>query len=193
MIFLKFEKFIICGEDRDSLGNIKNALVSNGYIYIGYAKESYSILRHIRSHAPDLVIIDISKKFSELKKVLEVINEELLCTCILLMDIKNDEAIEFVKKTSIMTYLVKPIYNEILLQIVELTHTNFQRIMEYEEKIKKLNNTIENRKTLEKAKWILVEQKKITEAEAYEWIKKKSRDNRKPMVEIADAIILTNA
>lgn len=190
---MKFEKFIICGEDKNSLGNIKNALVANGYIYIGYAKETYSILRHIRSHTPDLIIIDIfSKKFSEIKQILEVINEEILCTCILIMDIRNDEAIDFLKKTSIMTYLIKPIYNEILLQIVELTLMNFKRILEYEEKIKKLNATLENRKLLEKAKWLLVEQKNITEAEAYEWIKKKSRDNRKPMIEIASAIILTN-
>jgi Response regulator with putative antiterminator output domain len=189
---LKFEKFIICGEDKSSLVNIKNALVANGYIYIGYAKETYSILRHIRSHAPDLVIIDVSKRFSEIKQILEVVNEEFLCACILIMDIKNEEAMEFLKRTSIMTYLLKPIYNEILIQIAELTVVNFKRILEYEDKIKKLNVTLENRKLLEKAKWILVEKKNITEAEAYEWIKKKSRDNRKPMIEIASAIILTN-
>ncbi|MFZ5986536.1 MAG: ANTAR domain-containing response regulator, partial [Bacillota bacterium] len=59
------------------------------------------------------------------------------------------------------------------------------------QKVKKLNDTLESRKIVEKAKWILVEQNGLSEAEAYEAIKKKSRDNRMPMKSIAEALILT--
>jgi response regulator NasT len=57
--------------------------------------------------------------------------------------------------------------------------------------VKKLNDTLESRKAVEKAKWILVEKEGYTESEAYEAIKKKSRNNRITMKEIAEAIILT--
>ena len=90
-----------------------------------------------------------------------------------------------------MTYVTKPVFEEIINQIAELSILNFKRVWEYEQKVKKLNDTLENRKIIEKAKWILVEEKGLSEAEAYELIKKTSRDNRIPMRYIADAIILT--
>lgn len=191
MSSLESAKFIVCGDDKNALGSIKNTLSSDGYSYIGYVKEPFSILRAIRSHSPQIVIIDVCRRFIELKPVLEVIDEEMLTACVLVLDFRSDEIFEFLKKTHVMTYITKPVYEEALLQMVDLALVNFNRVTQYEEKIRKLNSTLESRKLIEKAKWILVEKEKMNETEAYEWIKKRSRDSRIPMKDIANAIILT--
>lgn len=188
---LESAKFIICGEDKRTLGSIKNTMVSEGFSYIGYIKEPFSILRAIRTHSPQIVIIDLSRKFTELRPILEVIDEEKLTACILALDLRSDEIFEFINKSSVMTYITKPVYDEAILQMVDIAMVNFHRVTQYEEKVRKLNDTLENRKLIEKAKWILVEQQKFSESEAYEWIKKRSRDSRTPMRDIANAIILT--
>jgi response regulator NasT len=77
--------------------------------------------------------------------------------------------------------------------MAEFSLINYNRIIEYEKKLKKLNNSIETKRIIDKAKWLLVEQDSMTETEAYEKIKKKSRDNRIPMRNIAEAIILTRS
>jgi len=184
-------KFIVSGDDKNALGSIKNTLSADGYNYIGYVKEPFSVLRAIRSHSPQFVIIDVCRRFIELKPVLEVIDEEMLAACVLLLDFRSDEVFEYIKKTHVMTYITKPVYEEALLQMVDLALVNFNRVSQYEEKIRRLNSTLENRKLIEKAKWILVEKEKMNEIEAYEWIKKRSRDSRMPMKDIANAIILT--
>lgn len=184
-------KFIVSGEDRQLLAGIKNVLAANGHIYLGYSKEPFNILRHIRSNTPDLIIIEACNKFKELKPILEIIDEELLTACILILDIRSDEVLELLGKSRVITYVTKPAYNELVLQIADSVLVNFKRVLEYEQKIKKLNNTLESRKYIEKAKWLLVEQEGMTEAEALEVLRKKSRDNRMSMREIAEAIILT--
>jgi Response regulator with putative antiterminator output domain len=187
---LEYSKFIILGQDKKGLSVIKNALASSGHIFVGYSADPSNILRYVRSIRPDLLIMELCDNFKDLKPVIEVMDEELLGACILLMDSRDDSVFEFLRNTRVATYLAKPVFEEVLLQIVDLALGNLVRIREYELKLKKLNNTLENRKVIEKAKWILVEQDGYTEDDAYEIIKKKSRDNRIAMREIADAIIL---
>ena len=184
-------KFIVSGQDKKQLTQVKNTLTSNGNIFVGYSSDPVNILRHIRSIQPDLVIFELSVNFRDLKETIRVIDEELLAACILLLDSRNEEVFEFLRNTRIVSYLSKPVIDYVLLQIVDLSMSNFLRIKEYEDKLRQLNNTLENRRVIEKAKWILVEQDGCTEMDAYKIIKKKSRDNRISMNEIAEAIILT--
>jgi AmiR/NasT family two-component response regulator len=57
-------------------------------------------------------------------------------------------------------------------------------------KSKVIQEELETRKRLERAKGILMRQQKITEEEAYLRLQKYSMDNRKSMREVAEAIIL---
>lgn len=187
---MEYAKFLISGQDKKVLTGIRNTLSSSGHIFVGYSSNPMNVIRHVRSLQPDLLIVEVSGGFKELKQSIEIIDEELLTACILLLEARNDDIFEFLKTTRIATYVAKPVFDEVLLQIADLSFNNLNRIREYEEKIRQLNNTLENRKIIEKAKWILVEQDGFSELDAYEAIKKKSRDNRISMREIADAIIL---
>ena len=58
-------------------------------------------------------------------------------------------------------------------------------------KTKIIQEELETRKKVEKAKGILMKEQKISEGEAYNLIRKSSMDKRVPMKDIAEAIILT--
>ncbi len=59
-------------------------------------------------------------------------------------------------------------------------------------KTKVIQEELESRKIIEKAKGILMKDKKMGESEAYRLLQKYSMDNRKSMREVAEAIILSN-
>lgn len=184
-------KFILSGEDKKLLSAIKSTLSQNGYVYTGYTKEPNNLLRHIRSLTPELAIIGINGRFKELRPVLEIMDEELLSACVLVLNSRTDEAIQFCNASRVFSYIVTPVYDDMMVQISDMALANYKRVAEYEGKIKKLNDNLETRKYVEKAKWILVEQQGYSEAKALEVIRKKSRENRLPMRNVAEAIILT--
>lgn len=184
-------KFILAGEDKKALATMKNALVQSGHLFLGYTREQNGLLRHIRSLEPELLIMEVGSSFPTIRSILEVVDDELLCACILVLESRNEEVFEFLRQTRVITYVAKPVFDEVMLQIADISISNYQRILEYEEKVRKLNATLESRKLIEKAKWILVEQSSYTEGEAYEAIQRKSRENRIPMRQVAEAIILT--
>ncbi len=183
-------KYIVTGQDKNSLAAIKQILCSCGHIFLGYSQETQNILRHIRRTSPDVVIIEAYNDFTELRPLLEILDEELLAVCILVVKEKTDEICEFLWNTRNVGLITLPVNEESVMQIVDMSYLNFRRILDYEEKVKKLNEALENRKIVERAKWVLVEDNGISENDAYELIRKRSRDGRLPMREIAEAILM---
>lgn len=71
-------------------------------------------------------------------------------------------------------------------------HFAARRYMErkqWEQERKQLQSRLEDRKWIDMAKAILSDLKQISEAEAYDLLRKKAMDERKRMVDVATAIV----
>ena len=73
----------------------------------GIREDSASILRFVRSISPDIVIIDAGNSFGSIKSVVEIIDEELLAACILLLESRSDDISGLLSKTRIVTYIAQ--------------------------------------------------------------------------------------
>lgn len=184
-------EFCLFGEDKQTLLKFKNTLVTGGSTYLCSIKETGKLLTIIRGYTPDLVIIEVVNKFEELKPTLEVIDQETMAACILILDERTNQIMDFLTRSKVISYIIKPVSDDSIMHAIDLSILNFSRVLRYEKKFVQLNEMLKSRRVVEKAKWILVEQDGLTEFEAYETIRKKSRDNRLPMLKIAEAIILS--
>ncbi len=59
-------------------------------------------------------------------------------------------------------------------------------------KTRVVEQELKSRKTIEKAKEILMQRRNMSGDEAYRWIRKRSMDARKSMIDIAEAIVLSD-
>lgn len=91
----------------------------------------------------------------------------------------------------VMGYLIKPLREADLLPALELSISRHGEFMALRRENENLKETLRVRKTIERAKGIIMERHRLSEPEAFSLIQRKSMDARKPMVEIASAIILT--
>ena len=87
-------------------------------------------------------------------------------------------------------YLVKPFTGEQLKPAIELALVNFEKSKELEAKIQQMNEALESRKIVERAKGILMRQTGIDEEAAYLKLQKTARNENRKLVEVARAIIL---
>jgi response regulator NasT len=98
--------------------------------------------------------------------------------------------IERAKRAGVMGYLVKPLRAEELSPAIELAITRFQDFAALRQENSTLKETLESRKHIERAKGLLMEQRNLSEDQAYTLMKKASMNLRKPMADVAQAIIL---
>jgi response regulator NasT len=103
----------------------------------------------------------------------------------------DPDLIQRAKEAGVMAYLAKPLREEDLMPAVELAVSRFEEFMALRKENEDLKRTLEGRKLIERAKGILMERDKISEQQAFTQIQRASMNTRRPMAEIAEAILLS--
>lgn len=166
------------------------ALTERGFEVVGEGKSGRDALRLAQAVTPDVILMAVGLPDMDGISAASKIMKERAAPIVLLTSHYEPGTIERAKAAGVMAYLVKPLREEELLPAVELAISRFEEFMSLRKENENLKRTLEARKTIERAKGILMKQQDLSEAEAFSLIQKKSMDMRKPMVEIAHAIIL---
>ncbi|KNY26990.1 ANTAR domain-containing response regulator [Pseudobacteroides cellulosolvens] len=183
------EKYIVAAADNPSQISIRNILNPYGFMFLGNCSDSISLLRLIRSYNPDFVVIDMGRQLRDIMPVIDTIDDEMLCACILVGQNKDVEIEDLQEKSKIVTLCPKPLSKDLFIHTVEMALLSFKRILKLDRKLREMTENYETRKAVERAKWILMEREGISENDAYERMRKKSMDTRTPIKALAEAII----
>jgi response regulator NasT len=183
------EKYVIAAADNPSQIAIRNILNPIGYIFLGYCSDAISLLRLVRSYHPDFVVVDSGIKISDIRNTLETMDDELLCPCIIIGDIRDNNLTDLVENSKSVSICPRHMLRELLVHTVEMANISYKRVSQLNMKLKEMTDNYETRKTVERAKWVLMNRDGMTEKDAYDRIRKKSMDNRMSMKDIAEAIV----
>jgi two-component system, response regulator PdtaR len=88
-----------------------------------------------------------------------------------------------------MAYLVKPFARHELVPAIELAVSRFAEVQALENEVASLQEKLETRKAVDRAKGLLMTKQKMTEPEAFRWIQRTAMDRRTTMRAVADAVI----
>ena len=169
--------------------DLKESLEAMGHDVVAQAGDGREAAKLIRQFNPDLVILDIKMPH---KSGIELAREMAdKYPVILLTAYSEKHLVEQARDAGVMAYLSKPFIEANLAPAIALSVKHFMERSSLEHKVSKLKEELESRKTIERAKGLLMESQHLTEAEAYTRIRKMSMDKNKTMQEIAQAIILT--
>jgi response regulator NasT len=120
----------------------------------------------------------------------KVLTEEQIAPVLLLTAYSERELIDAAREAGVVAYLVKPFREAELLPAMEIALARFQEFEELRREVEDLRDALETRKLVERAKGILMDTQGLTEAEAFRRIQQISMNTRRPMREVASAILL---
>ena len=98
--------------------------------------------------------------------------------------------IERATKAGVMALLLKPVRAAEVSPAIELAVSRFKDFYALQQENESLKESLESRKIIERAKGLLMEQRGFSEKQAYSLIKKTSMNMRKPMADVAQAILV---
>ncbi|HID87304.1 MAG TPA: ANTAR domain-containing protein, partial [Anaerolineae bacterium] len=104
----------------------------------------------------------------------------------------DEDLVQRAKEAGVVGYIVKPFRESDLAPAIEVVLARFQEFRALEQEVADLKEALETRKLVDRAKGILMDTQGLTEAAAFRRIQKMSMDTRRPMKEIAQAIIITH-
>ncbi|HNP85431.1 MAG: response regulator [Chloroflexi bacterium SZAS-1] len=171
--------------------NLKETLVSLGYLVVGEAGDGVSVVNLARELRPDLVIMDIKMPKLDGIQAAKMLTEDKIAPVLLLTAYSDRELVDRAREAGVVNYIVKPFRDAELLPAIEIAMARYAEFQEIDKKIGDLQETLETRKLVERAKGVLMDTQGLKEQEAFRKIQQLSMNTRKSMREIAQAILLT--
>lgn len=168
-----------------------NELLSEaGYEVVGEASDGFDAVEICRKKHPDLVLMDIKMPLLDGLAAAKIIRSENLAETVMMMTAYSErEFVEQAKDCGVGGYLVKPIDEKSLIPNIEVAVNRSREIGKLRKDIEKVNGRLESRAVTEKAKGLLMEQQKMTEQEAYDYIRKLSQTKHLSMKRVAEMIL----
>jgi two-component system, response regulator PdtaR len=172
--------------------DLREMLTNLGYLVVGEVADGKSAVNQARELRPDVVIMDIRMPDMDGIEAAKVLTEERIAPVVLLSAYSQRELVQRAREAGVVAYLVKPYREEELSPAIEVALARFAEFKDLQKQVSDLQEALETRKLVDRAKGILMDKQGLTEAEAFRKIQKMSMDNRKPMKDVAEAIILAH-
>ncbi len=170
--------------------DIKEILEGQDYEVVGEASDGQVAVELARKLKPDVIIMDIRMPNLDGIEAAKILTQEEIAPIIFLTAYSDKELVEKAKEVGVISYIVKPFKESDLFPAIEMAIARFKEFQLLRKEVEDLKDALETRKLVDRAKGFLMDREGLKEHEAFRLIQKASMDKRKPMKEIAQAIIL---
>ncbi|MCW5941690.1 MAG: response regulator [Fimbriimonadaceae bacterium] len=186
-------RVLIADDDPIIRLDLKQMLENLEYDVVAEADDGQKAVEAARETTPDVCILDVKMPVMDGIEAVDIITAENIAPAILLTAYSDRELIDRAKAAGVFAYLVKPFKPSDLPPAIEVARSRFEQNNALTKEVADLNERLEARKLVDRAKGILMAQHGLDEAEAYRRIQLQSMNSRKSMREIAEAIILAQS
>lgn len=169
--------------------DLKEIMEEEGYEVVGETGRGDEAVELVRQHRPDLAILDIKMPGMDGLAAAREISAERLCAVLILTAFSQRDLIEQARNAGALAYLVKPFQKSELLPAIEMAIGRFAEMKALDEQVKSLEESLEVRKAVERAKGILMDELGWKENDAFAWIRSTAMRERVKMLDVAQRVI----
>ncbi len=156
-------------------------LEEKGYRVVGEASDGRRAIELVRKLRPDLVILDVKMPELDGLEAARRIQEAYPVPVVMLTAYSERELVRRAQQAGVK--------EEDLVPTIEVALARFADLRAGAHRIAELEGELEARKLVERAKGVLMKRLGLTEEEAYHRIQSEARRTRRPMREVAEAIL----
>lgn len=186
-------RVLIADDDPIIRLDLKQILENLDYEVVAEAGDGQQAVELAREKMPDVCILDVKMPVMDGIDAVDIITEEGIAPTILLTAYSDKELIDRAKAAGVFAYLVKPFKPSDLPPAIEVARSRYEQNLQLSKEVGNLQERLEARKAVDRAKGILMDEQGLGEAEAYRRIQQQSMNLRKSMREVAEAIILAKS
>jgi len=169
--------------------DLKETLEEEGYEVVGETGLGDEAVRLVKELRPELAILDIKMPGMDGLTAARAITAERLCAVLILTAFSQRELVEQARDAGALAYLVKPFQKSELIPAIEMAIGRYQELMSLSDSVRGLEQQLETRKVVERAKGVLMDRHGMAEADAYAWIQKRAMSERTTMKAVAERIL----
>lgn len=169
--------------------DLAEMLGEQGYEVVGQAGDGVRAVELAEELRPDLVILDVKMPVLDGIAAAERIAGQRIAPVVILTAFSQRDLVDRARDAGAMAYLVKPFSGPDLVPAIEMAVSRFAEVQALEQEVADLQDRLETRKVVDRAKSVLQAQLGLSEPDAFRWIQKTAMDLRLSMRQVADGVV----
>jgi response regulator NasT len=183
---------ILIAEDETIIRlDLRSLLEGAGFEICAEAKDGVEAVELARSEEPDLAVLDVKMPRLDGIEAARRILDERPIPIVMLTAYGQDELVARAVEAGVFGYLVKPFRESDLLPAIHTARARHEELAALREETESLAEALAARKSIERAKGLLMAKENLTEPEAFERLRRASQLAGRPLKVVADALIAT--
>ena len=182
-------KVVIAEDEAIIRLDLRETLENSGYEVVADTGRGDEAIELVSEHKPDVVILDVKMPGMDGIQVAREIAAAEDTAVVILTAFSQRELIDEAVDAGALAYLVKPYQQSDLIPAIEIARRRHQEMRELTDQAKTLEDRLQARKVIEKAKGKLLDDSSMNENDAFKFIQRTAMSERKAMVDIAERII----
>ena len=183
---------ILIAEDETIIRlDLRDLLERAGHEVAGEARDGEEAVTLARELEPDLAIMDVKMPRLDGIEAARRILDERPIPIVMLTAYGEDELVGRAIEAGVFGYLTKPFREADLLPAIRAARARFDELAALREESESLADALAARKSIERAKGLLMAKEGLTEQEAFERLRRASQLAGRPLKVVAEALIAT--
>ncbi len=169
--------------------DLAEMLAEEGYDVVGQASDGAEAVRLVEALRPDLAVLDVKMPKLDGISAAERIAAQRIAPVVILTAFSQRELVERARTAGAMAYLVKPFAPSDLVPAIEMAVSRYAELAQLETEVSDLQDRLETRKLVDRAKSVLQTSLDVSEPDAFRWIQRTAMDLRLSMRDVAQGVL----
>jgi response regulator NasT len=180
---------LLISEDDDRSIDLREGLYSLGVSKVYHMTIEENFLKIINQHAVDFIVIDIKQTSDDLFNRISLVDQMCPTPVICFSEDSDSKVIANSVKAGVSAYIVDGKSPQRIEPIMQVALQRFKACQAMRKELLSIKDKLSERAVIEKAKGLLIAEKKLTEDEAYSAMRKSAMDQGKRISEIAHEVV----
>jgi len=172
---------------------LEDGLREAGYDDIHFVPPRGAFVARIERMAPDVVLMDLGSPSRDTLEEMLLVSRALAKPIAMFVDQSDETMIGAAIDAGVSAYVVDGLRKDRVKPILELAVRRFTAFSRMQTELDEARTALANRKTIDKAKAILMAQRELNEADAYALLRTTAMNQGRRLVDVAEALITASS
>src|ERR1700745_1230361 len=182
-------KIVIVDESPIRAAILEEGLREAGFTAVEHIREMQSLLARIYALDPDVIFIDLENPNRDVLEQMFQVSRSVRRPIAMFVDHSDTDMIRSAVESGVGAYVVDGLRKERVKSILDMAISRFNAFNQLRDELDRAKQELEDRKTIERAKGILMKERGLSEEAAYGLLRKAAMNENRRLAEVAQSVV----
>lgn len=182
-------RVLVVDETPERAAVLEQGLSAAGFDLIAVLRPGDDLVGVVRAEQPDVIIVDADSPSRDTLESMRAINQDQPRPIVMFVDTAGGGMIEEAMKAGVSAYVIDGLSAQRVKPVIEVAIARFREFQALRSELERTRSSLQERKLIERAKGLLMEQRQLSEEEAYRTLRRLAMDQNQRLAEVAKHLI----